>query len=43
MLCRNVSGVLSSGRGDDTHRRAFQPSLYGRTHGGTERLVRAVR
>ena len=43
MLSRDVSVVLSSGRGDNTHRRSFQPSLYGLAHGGTERIVHAVR
>ena len=43
MLCRDVSGVLSSRRRDDTYRRAFQARFYRRAHGGTERLVRAVR
>ena len=43
MLCRNVSGVLSSRCGDDTHRRILQPCFYGRAHGGTERIIHAVR
>ncbi len=31
LLCRNVSGVFGSRRGDDTNRRTFQPRRYGRT------------
>jgi hypothetical protein len=43
MLCWEVSGVLSSRRGDNTNRCILQPGVYGRAHGGTERIVRAVR
>src|SRR5262249_12036072 len=36
---RDVSWVLSSGRSDDTNRRAFQSHCYGRAHPGTECVV----
>ena len=38
-LRRDVFGVLSSRRGDDTNRRIFQSRRYGRAHTATERLV----
>ena len=41
MLCRDVSGVLSSRGGDDANGRILQPCFY--AHGGTERIIHAVR
>jgi len=43
MLCWEVSGVLSSRRGDDTYRRILQPRCYSCAHGGTECVIHAVR
>ena len=39
MLCWDVFGVLSSGRGDDTNRRTFQPRYYRLAHASTECVV----
>ena len=39
MFCWDVFWTLSSGRCDDTNRRAFQSRRYGQTHTVTERRV----